>query len=95
MLYFVKSQCVDASQADALTRKVVDGDIQKVRGNIVFLSTDGCTGYDIVEADDEADLRSKYAPYRQYLELVEVSPIAPAHEFYEKWENQRGSAAAA
>ena len=95
MLYFVKTQCASPSQVDELTRKVVDGNIQKVRGNIVFLSLDGCTGYDIVEADDEADLRAKYAPYSQYLQLVEVSPIVPAHEYYDKWKKQHIPAAAA
>ena len=84
MLFFVKTEC-DRSTVDELTRKVISGEIQKVRGNIVYLSPDGCTGYDIVEARDEADLRSKYAPYSHYLRLVEVAPIVAGHEFYEDW----------
>ncbi|HVC34279.1 MAG TPA: DUF3303 family protein [Chloroflexota bacterium] len=93
MLFFVKSE-VDSGCLDELTRKVISGEIKKVRGNIVYLSPDGTTGYDIVEAEDEADLRSKYASYSQYMRLVEVSPIVPAHDFYDKWERQHAPAAA-
>ncbi len=94
MLFFVKSEVVD-DRADELTRKVIAGEIKKVEGNIVYLSPDGCTGYDIVEASDEASARSKYAPYSQYLRLVEVSPVVPAHDFYEKWTLQHAPGAAA
>jgi hypothetical protein len=94
VLFFVKSEC-DRGIVDELTRKVISGEIKKVRGNIVYLSPDGCTGYDIVEAKDEADVRAKYAPYSQYMRLVEVSPIVPAHEYYEKWEIRHAPAAAA
>lgn len=94
MLFFVKS-VVDAGLLDELTRKVIAGEINKVRGNVVYLSPDGCVGYDIVEARDEADIRSKYAPYSQYLRLVEVSEVVPAHEYYQKWERQHGMGATA
>ncbi|HLG51121.1 MAG: hypothetical protein IRY83_02165 [Chloroflexi bacterium] len=94
MLFFVKSEC-DRSTVDELTRKVINGEIQKVRGNIVYLSPDGCIGYDIVEARDESELRAKYAPYSGYLRLVEVSPILPAHEFYTRWEQQHPRTATA
>jgi len=42
MLFFVKSQC-EPGKVDELTRKVINGEITKVRGNIVFLSPDGTT----------------------------------------------------
>lgn len=94
MLFFVKTEC-DRKTLDELTRKVITGQIKKVRGNIVYLSPDGCIGYDIVEARDESDVRSKYAPYLPYLRLVEIAPIVPAHEFYAQWEIQHAPAAAA
>ncbi|HLH74285.1 MAG TPA: hypothetical protein VKX96_13440 [Chloroflexota bacterium] len=94
MLFFVKSQC-EPGKVDELTRKVINGEITKVRGNIVFLSPDGTTGYDIVEADSEADVRAKYAPYSNYLRLVEVSQVVPAHEYYANFEKQHMSTAAA
>jgi hypothetical protein len=93
MLFFVKSE-VEPGKLAKLTRKVIAGEIQKVRGNIVYLSPDGRIGYDIVEATDEADVYRKYSPYGGYLRLVEVSPIVPAHEFYEQWERQHALAAA-
>lgn len=94
MLFFVKTEC-DRSTVDELTRKVIAGEIKKVRGNIVYLSPDGCTGYDIVEARDEADVRAKYAPYGQYLRLLEVAPIVPAHEYYQRWELQHAPSVSA
>lgn len=93
MLFFVKTEC-EPQTVEELTRKVVDGEIEKVRGNIVYLSPDGCTGYDLVEAKDDAEARAKYAPYSQYLRLVEVSPIVPAHRYYESWSLKRARAAA-
>lgn len=94
MLFFVKTEC-DPNTVDELTRKVMAGEIQKVRGNIVYLSPDGSTGYDIVEAKDDADVRAKYAPYSQFLRLVEVSPIVPAHQYYQAWGLKHAPAAAA
>ena len=93
MLFFVKSEC-DPSKVDELTQKVINGEIAKVRGNIVFISPDGTTGFDIIEAKDEADVRSKYAAYKPFMRLVEVAEILPAHEYYEHWEMKHAASAA-
>lgn len=87
MLFLVKSE-VMGDKVDELTQKVINKEIQPVKGNLVFLTPDGKIGFDIVEADSESDIRSKYQQYSNYMRLVEITPIMSADAYYEKWQEQ-------
>lgn len=87
MLFLVKSKA-KPGMVDELTKKVVNKEIQPVKGNLVFLTPNGETGFDIVEADSESEIRSKYQQYSNYMDIVEITPIMSADAFYEKWQEQ-------
>ena len=85
MLFFVKTQ-VSGDKVNELTQKIINKEIAPVKGNLVFLSPDGKIGYDIVEADSESEVRSKYQTYGNYLQIVEIAPIISAGEFYARFQ---------
>lgn len=89
MLFFVKSQVSD-DKLDELTQKVINKEITPVMGNLVFLSSDGKMGYDITEGESESDVRSKYQPYGNYLQILEITPIMSAGEFYARYQSRGG-----
>jgi hypothetical protein len=90
MLFFVKSEAMDG-KVDELTQKIISKRIQPVQGNqYVFLSPDGRLGFDIVEANDESDVRSKYQQYSPYMKIVEITQVMPAQDFYRKWQQSKG-----
>ncbi len=88
MLFLVKTEVMD--NVDELTGKIVRKEIAPVKGNLVFLTPDGKIGYDIVEADSESEVRSKYQQYSNYLKFDEITPIISADAFYEKWKQKQG-----
>ena len=89
MLFFVKTE-VRPGKVDELARKIVDREITPVEGNIVYVSHDGCIGYNLVEARDEADICRKFSPYDAYVELKEIVPVESMGQFMERWKGQHG-----
>lgn len=87
MQFLVKSEVI-SGKVDELTQKVINKEIQPVKGNLVFLTPDGKIGFDIVEADNESDVRQKYQQYSSYMNITEITPIMSADAFYEKWQEQ-------
>jgi hypothetical protein len=89
MLFLVKTEVAE-DKVSELSEKVIRKDIKPVEGNLVFLTPDGKIGFDIVEANSESEVRSKYQQYSSYLKFHEITPIMAAGEFYEKWKEQHG-----
>ncbi|MCL5960678.1 MAG: hypothetical protein M1358_15470 [Chloroflexi bacterium] len=89
MLFFVKTE-VRPGKADELARKKTNREIQPVEGNMVYVSSDGMTGYNIVEAKDEADVCRLFNPYDAYVILKEVAPVESMGQYLERWKGQHG-----
>ncbi len=89
MMFFVKTE-VRPDKVDELARKIVNREITPVDGNLVYVSPDGRTGYNLVEARDEADVCRKFVPYDAYVILKEVVPVEPMGQFIERWKGQQG-----
>ncbi len=84
MFFFVKTEC-PREKVDELTRKVVTNQVPSIRGNQVYLSTDGQCGYDIVQARNEQECRRMYERFGDDLKILELSQIVPGQEFYDQW----------
>ena len=84
MMYVVKTE-VTAGRVNELAQKIINHEIPSVEGNIVFVSTDGRFGYNLVEGASEEQVRQKFAPYHDYITLKEVTPVISMGQFLERW----------
>ena len=89
MLFLVKTEVIGS--VDDLTSKIIRKEITPVKGNLVFLTPDGKFGYDIIEADSEAEVRNMYKQYSNHLKFHEITPIMSAEGFYEKWKQKHAA----
>ncbi|MBI2940855.1 MAG: hypothetical protein HYY04_10500 [Chloroflexi bacterium] len=90
MMFFVKTEVV-GGRVDELAQKIVDRAIQPVEGNIVFVSADGCLGYNLVEGASEAAVRQKFEPYRDHITIREITPVVSMGHYIEQWITQRAA----
>ncbi len=92
MYFFVKTE-LPFNDVDAFTRKLADGRIRGVEGNLSYVSTDGRFGYDIVECRDENECRHKYSHLMPHgLMIDEIRPIEPLGQFVEAWKRKQPAA---
>jgi hypothetical protein len=89
MMYFVRTE-VRGGNVDQLAQKIVNREIPPVRGNIVYVTKDGRTGYNLVEAESESQARGMFSQYQGYVDVVEVVPIESMGQFIERWKAQHG-----
>lgn len=96
MYFFVKTEC-SRDKVDELTRKVANHEIKTPKGNISFVSPDGCFGFDIIECDSETECRQQYSDLvnQGYCRIIEMTPIEPMGQFIERWKQQHPGAVAA
>lgn len=88
MYFFVKSH-LPSDKVDEFTRKLANREIRGVEGNISYVTTDGCVGYDIVECRDENDCRQKYGDLvRHGLVIDEIARIEPMGQFIEAYKRR-------
>ena len=94
MYFFVKTECA-RDTVDELTRKVANHEIKTPKGNISFVSPDGCFGFDIIECESEAECRQQYADLvnQGYCRITEMTE--PMGQFIERWKRQHPEVAAA
>lgn len=89
MMYLVRTE-VRGGNVDELARKIVNREIPPVQGNIVYVTRDGRSGYNLVEAGSENEARDMFSQYRNHVDVVEVVPIESMGQFIERWKAQHG-----
>lgn len=89
MMFLVRTE-VRGGNVDQLARKIVNREIPPVQGNIVYVTCDGRTGYNLVEAANESQARDMFSQYQGYVDVVEVVPIESMGQFIERWKAQQG-----
>lgn len=89
MMFLVRTE-VRGGNVDHLARKIVNREIPPVLGNIVYVTPDGRTGYNLVEAESENQARDMFSQYQGYVDVVEIVPIESMGQFIERWKAQHG-----
>jgi hypothetical protein len=68
--------------------------VRPVEGNVSWVTTDGCFGYDIVDCANEAECRRKYADLEKNgLRILECTEVAETCQFLNWWKRQHQKAA--
>ena len=89
MMFLVKTE-VRGGKVDELAGKIVNREIPSVHGNIVYVTRDGRTGYNLVEAESESQARDMFSQYQNYIDIVEIVPIESMGQYIERWKAQHG-----
>ena len=89
-MYFVKTEVIPG-KVDELARKIVRDEIPSVEGNVVYVTSDGRFGYNLIEGTSEDEVRHKFDQYRDYIIIREITPILPMGQFIERWKAQRAA----
>lgn len=89
MMFLVKTQ-VRGDKVDELAQKIVNREIPPVHGNIVYVTMDGRTGYNLVDTGDEKQARDMFSSYAGYVDVVEVIRVESMGQFIERWKAQQG-----
>ncbi len=89
MMFLVRTQ-VRGGKVDELANKILNREIPSVSGNIVYVSKDGSTGFNLVDCNSESEARDMFSPYQGYVDVTEVVPIESMGQFLERYKAQHG-----